>query len=152
MPGPRPPTPIPAMRMASLEPCARKKDAGARKVAEVAAVMLRRNDLRLFMVSGFVFGGTERRDLAGERLIEITDYGFCDVALVENQAVGVGAGFARSELHRTVVLWQCFVHSAICEGVGSEEAVVASVPAVRVSRGGGVFHEGDGVGLSVDGP
>ena len=56
MPGPRPPTPIPAMRMASFEPCARRKDAGARKVAEVAAVILRRNDLRLFMVSGFRLG------------------------------------------------------------------------------------------------
>ncbi len=112
MPGPRPPTPIPAMRMASFEPCARRKDAGARKVAEVAAVILRRNDLRLFMVSGFVF---RKRGFSGmgrglnspdERLVEIADCGFCDVALVKNQAVGVGAGFAGSEFHCSVVLWQ----------------------------------------------
>lgn len=68
--------------------------------------MLRRNDLRLFMVSGFIFRVWGGLDSAGVRLIKVADGGFCDVALVKNQAVGVGTGFAGSELHCSVVLWQ----------------------------------------------
>jgi hypothetical protein len=53
-------------------------------------VILRRNDLRLFMVSGFIFRVWGGLDSAGVRLIKVADGGFCDVALVKNQAVGVG--------------------------------------------------------------
>ncbi len=87
-----------------------------------------------------------------ECLVKVADGGFGHLSLVEDDAVRVGSRLPCFELHGPAVLREGFVHRTVRKRVGGKESVIAGVPAVWMSRGGRMLHEGDGMGSTVDRP